>query len=105
MNDQQFFAIALTTLPVVITVVIGILMNNGRLSDLNGRIGDLNLRFTETNARINESNASINELRADMNHGFEAVDERFKEMKDLWRSELHRVEGILDARLKHFEER
>jgi len=91
MNDQQFFTIALTTLPVVITVAIGILMNNGRLSDLNGRIDDLNLRFNETNARINQ-------LRADMNH-------RFDEVKNLWRSELHRVEGVLDARLKHIEER
>jgi hypothetical protein len=98
MNDHQFFSIALTTLPVVITVVIGILMNNGRLSDLNGRIGDLNLRFTETNARITETNARINELRSDMN-------QRFEEMKNLWRSELHRVEEILDARLKHIEER
>ncbi len=105
MNDQQFFAIALTTTPVVITVVIGILVNNARLGDMisrvgdvNGRIGDLNLRFNETNARINETNARINELRGDMNL-------RFGEMKDLWRSELHRVEEILDARLKHIEER
>jgi hypothetical protein len=105
MNDQQFFAIALTALPVVITVVIGILVNNARLGDViarlgdtNGRIGDLNLRFNETNARINETNARINEFRSDMN-------QRFEEMKNLWRSELHRVEEILDARLKHIEER
>ena len=57
MNDQQFFAIALTTLPVVVTVAIGILMNNGRMTDLNGRIDDLNLRFNEHQrpARINGS--------------------------------------------------
>lgn len=105
MNDQQFFAIALTTLPVVVTVAIGILMNNGRMTDLNGRIDDLNLRFNETNARINETTARINELRADMNQRFEDVNVRLKEMKDLWRSELHRVEEILDARLKHIEQR
>jgi len=26
-------------------------------------------------------------------------------MKEMWRSELHRVEEVLDARLKHLEER
>jgi len=26
-------------------------------------------------------------------------------MRDLWPSELHRVEEVLDARLKHLEER
>ena len=36
---------------------------------------------------------------------FDAVDKRFDDMRDLWRAELHRVEEILDARLKHLEER
>jgi len=26
-------------------------------------------------------------------------------MRDLWRAELHRVEEVIDARLKHLEER
>ena len=91
MNDQQILSIALTTLPTMITVLIGILINNARLSDLNSRIGDLHSRLSETNSRIGE-------LRSDMN-------ERFDEMKELWRSELRRVEEILDARLKHIEQR
>jgi hypothetical protein len=33
------------------------------------------------------------------------VDIRFNEMRDLWRSELYRVEQVIDARLKHLEER
>jgi len=33
------------------------------------------------------------------------MDQRFDEMKELWQSELRRVEEILDARLKHIEER
>jgi hypothetical protein len=33
------------------------------------------------------------------------MDSRFDDMKDMWRSELHRVEEVLDARLKHLEER
>ncbi len=29
---------------------------------------------------------------------------RLDDLRDLWRSELHRVEEVLDARLKHLEE-
>ena len=36
---------------------------------------------------------------------FAAIDKRFDDMRDLWRAELHRVEEVLDARLKHIEER
>ena len=43
------------------------------------------------NARFNGSERSINQ--------------RFDDMRDLWRSKLHRVEEVLDARLKHLEER
>jgi hypothetical protein len=60
-----------------LAVLIGILINNNRLSD----------------------------LRADMNSRFDTMDQRFNDLKDLWRAELHRVEEVLDARLKHLEER
>lgn len=30
---------------------------------------------------------------------------RFDSLRDLWRAELRRVEEVLDARLKHLEER
>ena len=33
-----------------------------------------------------------------------AINKRFDDMRDLWRAELHRVEEVLDARLKHIEE-
>ena len=33
------------------------------------------------------------------------MDQRFDDIKDTWRAELHRVEEVLDARLKHLEER
>jgi hypothetical protein len=33
-----------------------------------------------------------------------AINKRFDDMRDLWRAELHRVEEVLDARLKHLEE-
>jgi len=68
----------------MITVLIGILINNARLGDLRHY---MDARFNEIDRR------------------FDRVDSRFEVMKDLWRSELHRVEEVLDARLKHLEER
>jgi hypothetical protein len=44
-------------------------------------------------------------LIAYVNAKFQAVNARFDDMRDLWRAELHRVEEVLDARLKHIEER
>lgn len=40
-----------------------------------------------------------------MNARFDAINTRFDDMKDMWRSELRRVEEVIDARLKHLEER
>ncbi len=84
MNETQMLTIALASVPTMITVLIGILINNARLNDVNSRIAD---------------------LRQDMDRQFRGVDRRFDEMRDMWRSELHRVEEVLDARLKHLEER
>lgn len=40
-----------------------------------------------------------------INSKFDGIDKRFDDMRDLWRAELHRVEEVLDARLRHLEER
>ncbi len=71
------------TLP-TLAVLIGILVNNSRLSD----------------------------LRSEMNRRFDDVDRRFDEMRDYIRvtserhdANLRRVEEVMDARLKHLEER
>jgi hypothetical protein len=84
MTDSQVLALALASLPTMITVLIGILINNARLGDLNARMGD---------------------LRHHMDTRFNEVDHRLEDLKAMWRSELHRVEEVLDARLKHLEER
>ena len=84
MNDTQILTIALASVPTMLTVLIGILLNNARLSDVNSRLG---------------------ETRSHMDSRFNDVDRRFDEMKEMWRTELHRVEEVLDARLKHLEER
>jgi hypothetical protein len=77
MSDTQLLTIVLAVVPTMVTVLIGILINNSRLSD----------------------------LRSHLDVRFNGVDRRFDEMRDLWRSELHRVEEVFDARLKHLEER
>jgi len=43
-------------------------------------------------------------LLSNMNARFNSIDQRFDDMRDLWRAELHRVEEVIDARLKHLEE-
>jgi len=55
---------------------------------MNERLGELR----------GEMNARLGELRHDMNVRFDA-------MRDTSRADLHRVEEILDARLKHLEVR
>jgi hypothetical protein len=84
MTDAQILTIALATVPTMITVLIGILINNARMGDINSR---------------------FNDMRAYMDVRFNDVDRRLDEMKDMWRSELHRVEEVLDARLKHLGDR
>jgi hypothetical protein len=82
MTDSQILTVALASVPAMIAVLIGILMNNGRISDLNGRFGDLPSRLTEMNSRMGETNSRISELRSHM-------DNRFNESRDIWRAELH----------------
>ena len=84
MSDTQLLSIALAALPTMLTVLVGILINNSRLGDMGTRIDD---------------------LRAYLDSRFDGVDRRFDEMRDFWRAELHRVEEVLDARLKHIAER
>ncbi len=98
MGDTQLLTIALASVPTMLAVLVGILINNSRLGDTNARIGDMN-------ARIGDMNAHLGELRGHMDSRFNDVDRRFDEMRDLWRSELYRVEQVIDARLKHLEER
>jgi hypothetical protein len=77
MTDIQVIMLATPSVLSVIAVLVGILVNNSRLGDTNTR---------------------ISELRSHM-------DNRFDDMRDTWRAELRRVEEVIDARLKHLEER
>jgi hypothetical protein len=54
----------------------------------------MNAKFSGINARFEAVHSRL-----------DAIDKRFDDMRDLWRAELHRVEEVLDARLKHIESR
>jgi hypothetical protein len=49
--------------------------------------------------------AKIGKVESKIDTRFDAIDTRFDDMRDLWRAELRRVEEVLDARLRHIEER
>ncbi len=78
--DLQLVTTLVTAGLPTLTVLVSLLINNHRLSDLQ-RSGDR--RFDE--------------LRSEMNR-------RFDEQRELTRADLFRVEQVLDARLKHLEE-
>jgi hypothetical protein len=63
MNDTQLLTIALAAVPTMFAVLVGILINNSRLTD----------------------------LRTHVDGRFDGVDRRFDEMRDLWRAELRRL--------------
>jgi hypothetical protein len=84
MTDSQMIILALPSVLSVVVVLVGILLNNSRLGDMNSRISD---------------------LRSHMDNRFAHVDSQLEDMRDMWRSELRRVEEVIDARLKHLEER
>lgn len=98
MNDTQILSVALASVPTMLAVMMSSLINNSCLSDLRSHI---DARFSDVDKRFGDIEKRFNEVDRRLNN----VDRRFDEMKDMWRSELHRVEGVLDARLKHLEER
>ena len=109
--------VTLTVALPALTVLVGIMVNNSRLTDLkdslNGRISDLeaktDVRFSALEAKMDTRSSA---LEAKMDARFSAIDERFVHMdrrlddiRDMLRAEIRRVEGILDLRLQHIEQR
>ena len=86
-NEQLYLAIGVPTL--LNAAMMGLL-----IAYINAKFSAVNDRFLSVDRRFEM-----------MEKRFDAIDRRFDEMRDLWRSELHRVEEVLDARLKHLEER
>jgi hypothetical protein len=74
----------LGSMPTFVAVLLAWMHSNGRIADVNGRISDVHKRIDDLRDIIRaEGAATRSELR----------------------SELRRVEEVMDARLKHLEER
>lgn len=83
-NQQLYLAIGIPMLFNASLLGIVVALLNGKF---DAKFDGLNARFDAIDRR------------------FEAIDKRFDDMRDLWRAELRRVEEVLDARLRHIEER
>jgi hypothetical protein len=79
-NLQLYLAIGLP-------IIVNIIFNGVIFLALNARIADLR---TDVKGELGDFKGEIGK--------------RFDDLKELWRSELRRVEEVLDARLKHIEE-
>jgi hypothetical protein len=51
-NPGQILSIALASVPTMLTVLVGILINNSRLGDVNSRIGDVNSRIDDVRSQM-----------------------------------------------------
>ncbi len=86
-----------------IAVLIGILLNNSRLSDLrsdtNKRFDDVNIRFAGVNARFDAVNLHFD----DVNRRFDDVNRRLDEMRVEIRDLIRLTSERHDANLKRFQ--
>jgi hypothetical protein len=93
---QPMFTVGVPTL----AVLVGILVNNSRLSDLRSYMDwcfeSMNQRFESMDKRFESMDRRLDDMER-------RSDRRFEDLKETWRAELHRVEEVLDARLKHLE--
>ena len=87
---NQWLQVITPALIPTLAVLIAMLQNRVGLDAVGKRIDDTNSRIADTNKRIDD-------LRDHMNKRFDANE-------GIWRAELHRVEEVLDARLRHLEE-
>jgi hypothetical protein len=92
----------LTNLQLYLSIGVPMLFNAILISILMAYI---NAKIGTVNTRIDGVDARIAGLKENVNQRFTSLDQRFDDMRDLWRAELRRVEEVLDARLKHLEEK
>lgn len=99
-DSQVLLSVAIPT----IAVLVGILINNRQIERLEKQIdrtekhlevqiGSIRGEIGSVRGEINSVRGEISSLRMEMNARFEAAHEA-----------LLRVEGVLDARLRHLEE-
>ena len=79
-NDQLYFAIGIPMLFNATLIGLVIALSNAKFGRVDAKFEGIAV-----------------ELRA--------INERLGHMQEMWRSELRRVEEVIDARLRHMEER
>lgn len=83
MSETQLLTVAFSTVPTMIVVLIGILINNSRLNDvkdsLNGRINDLK-ETLRAEIRVVEANMEKN--HSEMLHRFGDLDGRMTRIEN-----------------------
>jgi vacuolar-type H+-ATPase subunit I/STV1 len=91
-SDAQILNVALTTIPTMVVVLIGILINNARLNDTNARLSDMNTRLNDVKEMLRSEIASTREvLEAEMEKNHSEMLHRFGDL-DI---RLTRIEGGL----------
>jgi DNA anti-recombination protein RmuC len=102
--DPTVAAILMASMP-TLAVLLGVLISNSRLTDLRSEMrsshGDLRSEIGTLRAEIADVRS---EMRLSIGNLTSHFDARLDDMKETWRAELHRVEEVIDARLKHLEE-
>ncbi len=121
-NEQLYLAIGLPMLFNATLIGLVIALSNAKFGRVDARFEFVEARFKAVDARFDAVDAKFNAVDAKFDAvgaRFDAVDARFDalevqlrginqrldHMQEMWRSELRRVEEILDARLRHLEER
>ena len=94
--------VTLTVALPALTVLVGIMVNNSRLTDLKDSI---DRRFGAMDAKMDARFAAIDTRFSAIDERFVHMDRRLDDIRDMLRSEIRRVEAVLDLRLQHIEQR
>jgi hypothetical protein len=104
-NEQLYILVGIPMLFNATLIGLVIAYINAKIgkveSRMDARFDAVDARFDSVNTRFDAVNGRFDSV----NGRFDAINTRFDDMRDLWRAELRRVEDVLDARLKHIEER
>ncbi len=99
MDHNQIFVLAIANVPTMITVLIGILINNTRINDLNSRIveanGTLNSRIVEANGTLNARIGSVDSRMASLENRFTNLENKFDTRFELLLSKVVDVDNRL----------
>ena len=108
-DSQVLLSVGIPTIAILVSIIINNRQVESLRSEMRSEVGGLRSEMrseiaglrAEMNARFDAVNARIVGLHAEMNARFEIVEAKFESAHQ----SLLRVEGMMDARLRHLEER